>query len=165
VGVDIDDITKRREKLEVEVDGCEKEVKKLDTTFGKYMMEWKTVYNGLIEGKQVMAEDEERLKKEMEKHLKGLEATWNKMLQKLQTIKDSIADVAKVAATVMGDLDKAVKELEKMATDTKKAAGDIKEIQAESAAIKKLTRTAERLWTEFNRIKQDSSSVAPDPKL
>ena len=153
----LSDISKKRARLETDIKACEDAVKKLDTMLGKFVMEWKTIYNGLIEGKKDI--------EEMEKQLPASKNTWKQMLGRLQPIKGKVEAVGPQAESMQKTLEKIQAEAKKVAAEVPKAGGDLKDLKSEADALKSIDRVCERLWTDFNRIKQDANGLAPDPKL
>jgi chromosome segregation ATPase len=164
VKADLGNIIAKRKTLESSVGEFDKVFKKSDTVFGKQMMEWKTIYNGLIEGKKEMEEQEKAIDA-LGKQLATSRNTWKSMLARLQPIKDKMQGTGKDASKAIGDLDNIDKKADALVDELKKAAGDMADLKDENDAIKKLKKNLERVRADFTRLSQDASSVAPDPKL
>lgn len=167
----LSDIEKKRVALENSLDELDKAFKKLDTVFGKRVMEMNTIYSGLKEGIKEI-EDQEKELKELEKKVKAQEkqiqesrATWQKMLEKLKQTKSEVSTSGTQATNLMKEVDGINSDADGLMKDLTRAGGDVADIKAENAALKTVKRTADRLWTDFNRVKQDATSIPDDPKL
>lgn len=153
----LDDVIKGREKLEKELADYDKDVKVVDTRINKIMMEYGTIKKGLEEGFDHI--------KELKDELKAAFATWQKMSGKLEQIKDKLGDVNKEVKATLPGLRKFDDEADDLSKDLAKCAGDMKDLKAEDAELKKVKKVAARLVTDYNNLLDSSGGTPKDPPV
>jgi len=151
----LDTVTKGREALEKELADYDKGAKVVDTRINKFMMEYGTIKKGLEEGFDHI--------RDLKDELKTAFATWQKMSGKLEQIKDKLADVNKEVKATLPGLGKFEDEADALSKDLSKCAGDMKELKAEDAELKKVKKIAARLVTDYNNLLDSSGGVPKDP--
>jgi chromosome segregation ATPase len=150
----LDDIVKARKALEKELDEYDADQKKLQTRINKSMGEYKTVASGMDEGRSVIIEKK--------KELQDAYTTWSKMSVKLQGIKDAVTTVGKEAKATTAGLGKFADEAEKLSKALTKCGGDVSELKEEDAALKKVTKYANRLLSDYTNIIQQTDGLPKD---
>lgn len=143
------DFEKDLPKAEKRVDELDKGVKKLATMQNKKYAEFETLRGALIEGKDVMAENQKAIKKEKDpKKIAALatemeeqEKTFEKMSAKLKPIVKELADMATTAANLKRTMQEEYKALAVMEKDLKRTGGDMKDIKSWADTIKALMKT------------------------
>ncbi len=151
----LDDIVKARKALEKELDDYDADQKKLQTRINKTMGEYRTIAEGMDQGRDVIIGQK--------KELKDAYATWDKMSDKLQRIKSDVTTVGKEAKAPTPGLGKFADEAEKLSKALASCGGDVAEIKAENETVKKLSKVADRLGTDYNNIIQQTDGLPKDP--
>jgi chromosome segregation ATPase len=153
----LDQVTKGREALEKELAQYDKDTKVLDTRINKAMMEYGTIKKAMEEGYDHM--------QALKDDLKASFATWQKMSAKLEQIKDRLVDVNKeVKATIPG-LAKFDGAADDLSSDLAKCAGDMSDLKAEDAELKKVKKLAARLAGDYNNLLDSSGGLPKDPPV
>jgi chromosome segregation ATPase len=152
----LDDIVKERKALVKELDGYEKDKSQLEARMKKVSTDYDTIRNGLEEGLKEIDD--------LKTQLKSAFNTWEKMSDKLDTIKGNFGEVAKIVKATTPDVEKFNNEADDLSKALAGCAGDVKDIKDEDAELKKVKKNAERLLFEFRNMYDSAASPPVDPK-
>lgn len=152
----LDDIVKERKALVKELDGYEKDKSQLEGRMKKVSTDYDTIRDGLEEGLKEIDDLKTQLKSSLN--------TWEKMFDKLDTIKGNYGEIAKIVKATTPNVEKFNEEADDLSKALGGCAGDVKDIKDEDAELKKVKKNAERLLFEFRSLYDSATSQPVDPK-
>ena len=165
------DIESDLPKLEKRVNDLDKGVKKIAAMHKKKYAEFETVNGALWEGKDMIEDNQKKLKKEKDsKKLKKLadeidaqETTFGKMSKKIPGLRKELGDMSTTAGNLERTLLGEKKTVAQMEKDLKRTGGDVKQLKAWSKTLKDLGDTISKASESAHFIKD--TGLANTPKL
>ncbi len=167
------DFEKDLPKAEKRVDDLDKGLKKLATMQNKKYAEFETLRGALMEGKDVIAENQKAIKKEKDpKKISALatemeeqEKTFEKIAAKLKPIVKELGDMGTTAGNLKRSMQEEYKALQEMEKELKRTGGDMKEIKAWADTIKTLCKTLDTAADKAASLAEEPKSLPDIPKL
>ena len=165
------DIDKELPKLEKRVKDLEGGVQKIGSMHKKKYAEFETVNGALWEGKDLIEDDQKKLKKEKDtKKIKALaeeieemEKTFKKMSAKIGPIRKELSQMSTTAGNLKRSLDEEKKNVADWEKGLTRTGGDVKELKAASKKLKELDGIIKKSAEAAHFIAE--TGLANTPKL